>query len=393
MKPNLWHVPCQEMARRGSVAVKRLSGHHLLGVPIASNRRHFIALGGAAAAGSALASCSLSSRGGSASASAEVVEHLWVLDGRDGFANVAISKTGAAPIPNVLTPRADRGRIASKPGATAGNDRECWLREGTEWADSEVTSLWYPPSVMDERVCTPQMGHVHRVSEKNGTWSAVVVDQNVFSFEYWTTYVGVWSWGKGGFRIGSHHGLAGHHWGYPYVRGVQRTNTEVGWLRHFVVDRLCGVQEGDRIDVAGCEDESFNGKNLLVHGATAVPSPGVGAVGPTIYVVEPRTKRAVGMKSQLGYVQFARPEVQAINPRVIYPMWVTSRVVGSTVMLKKWSAQDLEPTWGDPQRTLTFELKPEKGIPVPTSGSCGILSNHLRNGAWMEYGDVLFAGL
>ncbi len=108
---------------------------------------------------------------------------------------------------------------------------------------------------------------------------------------YWSTFLGVWTWGKGGFRIGADKSLSGSHWAIPYIRGVRRTGADGNWLRHLLVDRLCGVRAGDRIDVAGCEDDSFNGKNLLVHAVAELPMANIEATGPTIYAVEEHTKR------------------------------------------------------------------------------------------------------
>ncbi len=362
------------------------------------NRRGFLALTGATLAGSALASCT---SGGSTNdaiagndATGRVVEHLWARDGVDGFTNVTITGSKAGPADSDrMSAQNDRGRIAARPGETQGNNRACWVHDGTDWADSEVTSLWYPPSVIDKAVCMPQMGHVHRVSEKDGIGSGIVVSQNIYGFGFWTTFLAAWTWGKGTYEIEPHASLTGSHWAYPYVRMVRRIETDAGLMRIFLVDRTCGIRAGDLVDVAGCEDATFNGTGLRVFAVAEGPNPTLEAVGPTIYVVDDGKHVVQAAKTQAGYLELSRPRRSAINPRRIYPMWVTSRLVGTTLMLKKWYYDDLEPIWGNDQRTIAFDLAVGNNRDLPTGGACGILSNHLRNDAWMEYGDVTFLQL
>lgn len=363
----------------------------------AATRRTFLVAGGATVAGTALAACSDSGderAGPSDPGGPEVVEHLWVRDGVKGFTNIPITVSAKVDAgPNLLSAKVDRGRIRSTAGSKGGNQRECWLRAGTTWADSEITSLWYPPSGMDPATCTPQMGHVHRVSNDGGKWSGVVIDQNVFSFLFRSTFMSVWTWGPGGFTIPAKAALAGQAWAIPIVRGVQRVTNELGTFRVYLVDRLCGVEEGDTIDVAGCEDQRFNGTNLHVHGVTGAPKPAVGATGPTIYVRVAEPAPDIAQKPQGGYVTLTPPSADSINPRSIYPMWVTSRVVGSTVMLKKWYGDDPEPIWGDPEHTKYFEIPKSQANRLAERGACGLLSNHLRNDGWIEYGDAVFRKL
>lgn len=273
-----------------------------------------------------------------------------------------------------------RGRFTAR--VPDGSLRTAYLFDGTDWRDSEIRSVWYPPSSMDPAKATPQMGHVHRA----GSTGAVMVDQNVFG-GYSSTWGAVWNWANPpsastptidpAVTLGWKDALT-------RVTGFQIVNaTTIG----IYLANEPGFEIGDAV--------TFAQVNAAVDGARTLTAKFGQAWLITVVGATPGPFTPVA-----GTIDYTAPAVSAINPKEGYPMNVASRVTtpaggnpvtDSILELKTWPSWTFEPVYGDPARSITVPLV-SGSTTIPSTGKCGIVVNHLHTanvaGQYVEFGDV-----
>lgn len=116
-----------------------------------------------------------------------VVLHRWDRDGWTPFTVTTVNADGVQSFTKSVS--GHRGRFTGVNAGTAtvagpGNLREFALHPSTNWADSEVRSLWWGPnffSPANAPVRRPQMGHVHRYQVgTDGLQRGLVCWYNIF---------------------------------------------------------------------------------------------------------------------------------------------------------------------------------------------------------------------
>jgi hypothetical protein len=215
-----------------------------------------------------------------------------------------------------------------------------------------------------------------------------VVDQNIVSGVYETTFLADWGWNAGGLTIGLNNTLVGGTARNPIIRAVQRLAGTPGKNLLFV-DNPKGVTAGDSIVVTGCTDTTYNG-TFTVTAAGRDPVNSFSFTTSYILVNDPAHTTASARALDLGNIAYALPGgAGTLLPKQIYPMNVVSRVIGNTIYLKKWRIEDPEPSWGDALQTMTLDISGETTVGPWTIGKCGVMSNHIYGAnAYVEYGDV-----
>ncbi len=349
-------------------------------------RRGFLAGLGAVAATAAFASsCSDSGSGASQHASGyETIPYepsSWVTDHVDGTSTTIAINRGDGQRTGTLSVHRNRLRVTADRHHPAV--RECHLLDSTEgFVDSEISSTWYPQVVHGK---APQMGHIHRAGPDGG----IVIDQDVFSDT--TTWLSVWSWdGKNSlYKYGT----------VPAKNATTDRPVIVGWERPASnpgvivvdVDQTGGVQPGDQIRIVGTGeptlDRDWNVSAVYVNARYALS-----VTGPLLVLDDPGHPAVVPYTPIRGVVEY-----QAGNARALYPCRVKSRVIGNRAQAKKWNARVPEPPWqagayrGGQVWELDLSTLPKAR--VPDRGKCGILANHLKPGAYLEYDDVTITRL
>lgn len=314
------------------------------------------------------------------------------IPGRDGLPLTCHPITdGAVPVggSHTLTNNGNSFRVNSS-AANSSSNREVWTLPGTR-TDSEMRTLIMPPSVMNPAVCTPQMGHAHRlVDNGNGTVSAFIVDTNVFGYVYQTLFAAVWQWdkpGTGSLTIAAattSTSIPERYFTIAKVRRVAGTPA----LDSFFGSMPGGADFGSGVPIvaAGCDDTTYNqSTNTLLVGPDSV----------TILNTTGQTA-AKAMAAEIGTVKYGPPAVNAINPRKLYPAYVASRVFGKTLQVKAWSAGSQEPAWGATgSMFVSVDFTSSVDVTVPTGpGLNGYVVNHLQGaGNYVEYGDMIVKSL
>jgi hypothetical protein len=213
--------------------------------------------------------------------------HQWGQEGWTGFDEVVVTQDAAQVFAYSVANR--RGRFTGTVGGTAttngpGNNRAFMLREGTRWADSEITSLWWGPNrfSLSNQAPTrrPQMGHVHRGQVGiDGKIRGIVAWYNIFlgpnpeaiNLNLWESDGVTLTQGTGG-AAGSmsnvnRAAIIGH---------ARRINVfDVAQLRLVPPYSASGIPNGAAVGVTEMTDTSFN------HPATVTISSGSRSGGTT----------------------------------------------------------------------------------------------------------------
>lgn len=327
----------------------------------------------------------------------QVVNHDWTLNGWDPFFKVVINIHGNDSYSDTIV--TGRGRITGT--GTNGNRREWRLHRDTNFANSEVRSLWWGGSVWDSggSGATPQMGHVHRAKEvAPGVWQGWVVSNNIFLTEQNTINQNIWEGaGTSTLILGSRGGSKT----FPLARtlqvtGVTRVNF-LGWINQYVVNpkHMYGIKNGDLVTTTSL-DSTFveTGQPVTVDYATGAAN-----------IPEAVTQSGVAAKFDVG-------TITVTGAGKHWPYWVASRLIGNVLTVKAWRFKEDEPDWGDPEAIKIFDTSvtnpgPSQGgnpnpgdnsgftVPAPTTGRgyCGLVIAHLRNNAYMEYAQTKFIRL
>jgi hypothetical protein len=118
-----------------------------------------------------------------------VVLHRWDRDGWEPFEDHIVNTDTAGAQTFTRTVNGRRGRFTGSVSGSAtvtgpGNLREFSVRPDTNFADSEIKSLWFGPNRFSLANQTPtrrpQMGHVHRFQESGGFVRGIVCWYNIF---------------------------------------------------------------------------------------------------------------------------------------------------------------------------------------------------------------------
>lgn len=307
---------------------------------------------------------------------------VWAVTGARGLTPIEIDKVPGSPVNTPSVTERGRLRVTSDRTDVDGNHRQVWMiPDSDDFTDGEVRTIFWPPSVIDETIATPQMGLAVRLSATRG----LIVDQNIAMGAYGYTILAPWSWRKGGGRSRqgpSNDGIRTTSERAPLVTAVMRTS---GRTRHniYLVDRTFEFEKGDEMIVDACFDDSFNGTFTV---ADVVPTAMKVFPSPAIACEAPSGAAPVNPMMSLGRI--TRPgSRQRIDPRSLYPCHVALRSIGSRATVKRWRVGDVEPTWDDPTWTVTIDIEGDPLRPR-ASGGVGVVTNHLRNGCWVEFGDV-----
>lgn len=306
-----------------------------------------------------------------------VTRRVWAKDGTADMSTIPISKDSGDDLskPNILTVVGGYLRVAANSTqSTYGNRRECHVLDSTAgYVDSEIRSIWRPPSVIDTTKMSPQMGHVHRATATGG----VVIDQNIFgSFD--DTWINCWGWDGATLTEGTQLASGTGTRLSLKVDSFHRTAGTPASV-YCRVDTVDNVQVGDVVTVAGTGEAELDGDHTVKY---VLPSSnGVyGNTGPCLIwedAVNTSTKALTLVSGEVGI----KGPATGLAPRSLYPMHVASRIVGTLAQAKKWRVGTPEPMWGTRGYAAgcAWELDLASASPaLPASGKCGIITNHLR---------------
>jgi hypothetical protein len=286
-----------------------------------------------------------------------------------------------------------RGRVTGT--GTGGNRREAALHRSALFGDqSEVRSLWWGGSMWDTggSGATPQLGHIHGAwLDDLGVWRGYVVTNNIFLSDQNTINANLWSWPN---RGPDPNGLVLGSRGASKVMPVDRQMALVGrarvfffgWLNQYYVsppERLVGLVPGlDRITIDSL-DSTFDETSILVAGVDVAAS--------NVSVVEAVHTSGSGRTTDSG-------TVTPVGARRYWPYWMATVLDGPVMRAKCWRLGDPEPDWSDPTNVVTADFV-GANLPTPAvdrigprRGYSGVIAAHLRNGAYLEFGDLSFSG-
>lgn len=303
-------------------------------------------------------------------ASAEV-RHDWAVHGWTPFTAVTMT----ADPPQTFSQTVVNGRGVLTGTQTGGGSlRIAYLRAGTLWTDSEITSLIVGPSSGFN--ANAQQGHIHRVRQISpGLWEGIAA---------WTAVVG------GGYETINTRGVrfdgttlfqstgdAAFSSDIPYIDRKLAITTKsrttafgLFFNNHNVhPTHLYGLVNGDIVTIAS-SDSTFNETNIALNGAT--PSVGV------IQVIEATTLSTSALAVDSGTVT---PSGNSGQKRFC-PYWMSTRVRGGTtsaavIEVKRWRPEEGEPDWGDP-RVVRANVATNGSVPSLATGPglCALWGAH-----------------
>lgn len=308
------------------------------------------------------------------------VLHNWDTDGWTPFTTRVVSADpGATQTTSVTTP--GRGRVTAHASASFGNYRVAYIRAGTNWANSRITSLWWGSNVYNSSVATPQMGVFHRGQIIGGVFTAVVITNNIFltdPFQYnqnlWQSDItaSILTLGDAGgskdFNAALNRSVA--------ITSKQRINF-AGFINSLtaVPSHLYGMAQNDIVNVAS-SDSTFTGATETLTGANT----GSGSLSYT----ELTTLSTSALAIDTGTVT---PPI----PKKFWPMWMVSELIGTTLRVKVWRYQDQEPDWGSSGNVQTYDITAATNLVEPAgAGYCGLIGAHGRSSSYQENGYLRF---
>lgn len=311
------------------------------------------------------------------------VEHDWDEDGWDPFTTVVITADGAQS----FTQSVSNGRgVITSTDPTAGSHRVAYLRDDTEWQDSEITSLTYSPAGYVPSPLTAQQGHIHRVREISAglyegvaIWTAVVGGDYVLLNTRAVRFTGsslLQSTGDGATAADS---------GYIDRQLILLTKERITAFGLFFNNHavqpahLYGLLAGDIVTVDSL-DSTFDKTDVALN-----------AVGSgSVQVQEATTLSTSALALDSGNI---RPSSTSSQKRWC-PFWMSTRVRGGTssaltVEFKRWRPEDPEPDWGGP-RVQRKAVASNTDVPtLPTgAGFCALWGAHFMNGSSGSWGKV-----
>lgn len=322
---------------------------------------------------------------------ATVARHDWAVRGWRGFTPVTITADGA----QAFTATSSSGKgIVTAAASTAPNLRVAYLRDGTSWRDSVVTSLLHGP-IADWDGSNAQQGHVHRVREISpGQWEGIAVWTSVVfggdysflhcnsvRFDGTTLLQGTAPVGTFGTTDAAYIDRSAN------ITAIERTTTLGSYFNDYRLLRphLLNVDAGDIVTIASVADTSFNQADIAL---LLVDKP-----KGTVRVVDPSdTTLQAYLAVKNGTVTPSSVDLQ----KRWAPFWLSTRVIGGTassvtVEAKRWRPDEPEPGWSEPrvQRGAVTPSASLASLAVGT-GRCGLWAAHMHTTSGGAWGDVKF---
>lgn len=318
-------------------------------------------------------------------ASAEVA-HDWAVDGWTPF--TAITMTDDAPQAFAQSVANGKG-VLTATQASGGGLRVAYAREGTLWADSEITTPIVGPT--DWAATNAQQGHIHRVREVSpGLWEGIAVWTSVFGGDYGTLLINGVRWdGTTLFQATAGSATADQ----PYIDRTMRVRSRSrvnfgGVIQSYEVienANLADLIVGDIIDITSLADASYNEAAIAI----AQIDTGQG----TISVFDPASgPNDAAALAVTGKIQ----PTQSVNQKRWCPYVLSSRVVGGsdssvTVEVMRYKPQEGRPDWSD-TRVQRATLTPTVDVPslATEPGLCALWGAHFIDGSSGAFGSPRF---
>jgi hypothetical protein len=319
-----------------------------------------------------------------------VIDHDWDLNGWAPFTPVTITEDAATSVTQSVV----GGKGVLTGVGVGGGDRIAYLRQGTEWLDSEITSLIIGPTGWVGN--NAQQGHLHRIrpiSPGSTTYEAIAVWTAVFGGGYNLLNTQNVRFDGTSLLQGGGPGASSADAGY--IDRTARTLAFlrfqfINWINEYTLQNsalLSHLIAGDTVTVTGQSNSTFNETNVAVLG------PANTATG-NLQVQDPVDTGAVGLTFSGGSI------VPTSNEKKYCPYWLSTRVRGGsaasvTGQWKRWRLGEAEPPWSDP-RVQSFTCVPDVDIPAgppAKAGFCGLWNAHVSNGSTTQWGPCRFTKL
>jgi hypothetical protein len=315
-----------------------------------------------------------------------VIHHRWDRDGWAPFRTAVVSADGA----QVFTPSVNgrRGRVTSAVGSAAGNLRVVYLRDGTRWPDSEMKSLWWPPSIFSDAGAPvtnrPQMGHIHGAYVgDDGRLRGAAVWCNIFGGPNPEALL-INNWESDGTTLwqGASTGNAGSSEAVGRTALVLHANRFVFGgtftdLRVLPSYAAVGLVAGATGDLTGMAVTGLNQADASVQGGAPGGLIRLNASGSAV------TDATAGGTWTPDY------------PWRVFPYWVRSKWEPPVMSVMQWAYGSPEPDWGDQYTwSATISVDADTAEVPGSSGVAGLqgfIFAHAHTGAWMEVGNPSFA--
>lgn len=321
------------------------------------------------------------------------VAHNWTNSGWTPFTPITMTADGSQNFSRAVV--SGRGRLtADQP--TGSNLRVAYVRDNTEWVNSEITSVVYSP--ISWNGSNAQQGHIHRVREvSTGVWEGIAIWTSVaFGGDYSFLHAACVRFDGSSTILQSddNSGFAANDSSY-----IDRTSRVLGfrrfafgsWVNSYTIaqtDRIAHLMAGDELTFSGVSDSTFNETDVAVSSIDLSAS--------TINVVDPVDTGDVSYTSDAAGSMF--PSGSASQKRWT-PFVMKTRVVGGTsssvpVAVKRWRLGDPEPDWGD-ARAMYGTVDANVDVPslATDAGSCALWGAHFINSSAGEWGDLQFRKL
>jgi hypothetical protein len=323
----------------------------------------------------------------------EGIEHNFYRDGWTDFDAVTMTAHGSQAFTTSVDSRG-RGVVT---GVNAGNGshRVAYLRDRTDFADQEITSvIWGPTADWDGT--NAQQGHLHRVRQIGPTtWEGIAIWTSiVFGGDYSWLHVSPVRWDGVTLLFGT--GPASGNFEAADVSYVIRTSRVLGfqrfnfisWFNTYTMSdprRLEHLETGDIVTISSLADATFNETNIPLSSGPSIQNA-------LVTVVEPSSTSAVAYTPSGG--GDVAPSGVDLQKRYT-PMVLCTRVVGGTaasavVQGKRWRLGEPVPDWTD-ARVQRGIVTPSANVPtIPTDGQCGLWAAHFHDGSGGAWGDLRF---
>jgi len=306
-----------------------------------------------------------------------VTRRVWRKHGTTGLDRILITTDVGDP---VLTTSVVNGRLrVAADASTAGNHREIVTLPGIEdFTDGRIDATFYGPNVLDPATATPQAGLALRATDTG----AIVLDMNIASYVYSSTFVANWGWPSGGSTAIPAIGTAPTFSAAdrsPRIVAVQRTAGTPGTNAYYVDDSW-DYAVGDTLTVASCADTTYNGDFTV----TNIFPAGSVSPYPAILVSDAAHTTASARAFDIGRITRKVPATNAMNPKQLYPFRASLEIVGKVARGKSWPLSKPEPDW-----LAVADFTSDTTPVAQTIGGVGVMANHLRNNAYIEFGDIV----
>jgi hypothetical protein len=319
-----------------------------------------------------------------------VIDHDWDMHGWAPFTPVTITEDAATSASQSVV----GGKGVLTGAGVGGGDRIAYLRSGTEWLDSEITSLIIGPTGWVGN--NAQQGHLHRIrpiSPGSTTYEAIAVWTAVFGGGYNLLNTQNVRFDGTSLLQGGGPGASSADAGYidrtARITAIDRFQF-INWISEYTLADaalLSHLIAGDLVTITGTADATMNETNVAVLGQANIATS-------QVQVQDPAHTTAVPLTFSGGSI------VPTSNEKKYCPYWLSTRVRGGsaasvTGQWKRWRHNEPEPPWSDP-RVQTFTCVPDVDIPAgppAAAGFCGLWNAHVSNGSTTQWGPVRFRKL